>query len=177
MFLFFLSLAAFAPESELQARFPRGIGKGSNAAMKFAMSPIQRTRVNARLLRPFGDRLADNGSRVLISAIRNRFGQLFVLRSGRGHGLAARIIDELGINVTVAPKNAQARSRRIAANSLAHAKPPSLPLFANSSFVIHDDPTLLVLSFFVFYLSLPAPCALLYAPTALPALRRTYSST
>lgn len=71
-------------------------------------------------LSPLGNRLANQLCRVAISSLGNLVTQLFVAGAGRSQCSPGLIIDDLTIEVTVAPINREPRTAGVASNPLAH---------------------------------------------------------
>src|SRR5579884_745706 len=81
---------------------------------------------NAGGLRTLGDQLADRPGRLDVAAGLERIPQALIQRRGRRQGMAARIINELRINMFEAARNVQTRSLRRTAHLGAHAPMPLL---------------------------------------------------
>src|SRR3954452_7255735 len=92
---------------ELQSAFAGSVGEGLYTAMEEEAAAVEHDLRDAGVLGALGERLADGGSAVLGGARR----ALEVLVEGRrgSDGLAGRIVDDLGVDVTAGAVDRQAR--------------------------------------------------------------------
>ena len=81
----------------------------SNSAVIAIHSPVETHFVNARSLSPLRNRLAYHSSRVRVATVTDVAGQGFIAGACGSKCRALEIINDLAVDVLVAPKNGQAR--------------------------------------------------------------------
>jgi hypothetical protein len=113
------------------------IGQCGDAAMKLAATTIERACLNSSLLGPFRNRFAHNCGRINVASVGDLLVHFLVGGTCRCHCLATCIVNQLGIDMSVAAKNRQTRLHGSPMDPLADAKLSSLPLSPDRSFVVH----------------------------------------
>src|SRR5690606_7381471 len=93
---------------EAQSALAGGVGQRFHAAMEQIGPTVEHDRLHARLGGALGESLADLGSGVLIGAVVDLEILLHARRGGQG--AAARIIDDLSVDVLFRPEDRQPRA-------------------------------------------------------------------
>src|SRR5688572_28680412 len=115
---------------ERQAALSGGIGQRLDAAVEEIAAAIEDDFLDAGSQRTLGDQLADRGSARLVGAILHGSLELLVVRRSGRNGVAAAVVDHLGIHVLARAEDAQPRPAAGALrNGVAHAPAAALEEF------------------------------------------------
>src|SRR5690606_19333188 len=90
---------SFSRPLEAEAGFARGVRQRLDAAVEDEGAAIEHDVLDARLDRALGDELADGSRRFPVGAGLERALQILVERRGGGDRMAARVVDDLRVDV------------------------------------------------------------------------------
>src|SRR5207248_1576842 len=118
--------------SDSETALSGGICQRCNPAMVTIATAVERDLFNSLFEGADGEGLADLHGRRLVSAILP-FGADFDFGgTGRHEGVSSLVVDDLGINMLIAAEDRKPRAQAAAADVLADAPRPDLPLMLNA---------------------------------------------